>query len=135
MANECNQIIEGYINKGYVKFLEKDPETESKKQCLPHFAVIKADKETTKTIIIFVTSAAQDGTSLNYIIYQGPKLQRDSVHVGIRRYPVAIVGGISEMYLQVKIKKKINHCLDFFGATSMRRSLQSSTNSPEPCLK
>ena len=30
-ANECNQIIEGYINKGYVKFLEKDPETESKK--------------------------------------------------------------------------------------------------------
>ena len=31
IANEYNQIIEGYINKGYVNILEKDPETESKK--------------------------------------------------------------------------------------------------------
>ena len=30
-ANEYKQIIEGYINKGYAKFLEKDPKTESKK--------------------------------------------------------------------------------------------------------
>ena len=28
-ANEYNQIIEGYINKGYVKILEKDSESES----------------------------------------------------------------------------------------------------------
>ena len=33
IVNEYNQIIEGY--------LEKDPETESKKWYLPHFAVIK----------------------------------------------------------------------------------------------
>ena len=31
IAKEYNQIIEGYINKGYVKILEKDPETEGKK--------------------------------------------------------------------------------------------------------
>ena len=46
-ANEYDQIIEGYINKGYVKILEKDPESESKKCYLPHFAVIEPDKETT----------------------------------------------------------------------------------------
>ena len=28
-VNEYNQIIEGYINKGYVKILEKDPESKS----------------------------------------------------------------------------------------------------------
>ena len=28
-VNEYNQIIEGYINKGYVKILEKDSESES----------------------------------------------------------------------------------------------------------
>ena len=107
-ANEYNLIIEGYINKGYVKILEKDPESESKKWYLPHFAVIKPDKETTKTRIIFDASAAQDGTSLNNFIYQGPKLQRDLVNVLLRfrRYPIAIVGDISEMYLQVKIKEE-----------------------------
>ena len=82
-ANECNLIIEGYINKGYVKILEKDPESESKKWYLPHFAVIKPDKETTKTRIIFDAPAAQDGTSFNNFIHQGPKLQRDLVNVFI----------------------------------------------------
>ena len=42
----------------YVKILEKDPESESKKLYLPHFVVIKPDKETTKTRIIFDASAA-----------------------------------------------------------------------------
>ena len=73
-VNEYNQIIEGYINKGYVKILEKDPESESKKWYLRHFAVIKPDKETTKTRIIFNASAAQDGTSLNNLTCQRPKL-------------------------------------------------------------
>ena len=73
IANESNQIIEDYINKGYVKILEKNTETESKKWYLPYFAVIKPDKETTKKKIIFDASAAQDGTSLNNIIYQGCK--------------------------------------------------------------
>ena len=107
-ANEYNQTIEGYVNKGYVKILEKDPEIESNKWYLPHFAVIKSDKETTTTRIIFDASAAQDGTSLNNFIYQGPKLQRDLLNVLLRfrRYQTAIVGDISEMYLQVKIKEE-----------------------------
>ena len=61
IANEFNQIIKGYTNKGYVKLLEKDLEIESKKWYLPHFAVIKPDKETTKTVILFDASTAQDG--------------------------------------------------------------------------
>ena len=107
-ANEYNQIIEGYINKGYVKILEKDPESESRKWYLPHFEVIKPDKKTTKTRIIFDASAAQDGTSLNNLTYQRPKLQRDLVNMLLRfrRYPIAIAGHISEMYLQVKIKEE-----------------------------
>ena len=107
-ANECNQIIEGYINKGYVRILERAPENEKKRWHLPHFAVIKPDKETTKTRIVFDASAAQNGISLNDIIHQGPKLQRDLVDVlmRFRRYPVAIIGDISEMYLQVKVKEE-----------------------------
>ena len=61
----------------------------------------QTDTETTKTRIILDASAAQDGTSLNNFIYQGPKLQRDLVNVLLRfrRYPISIVGDISEMHL------------------------------------
>ena len=54
IINEYNQINEGYINKVYITILESDPETESKKWYLPHFAVIKSDKEKTKTRIILM---------------------------------------------------------------------------------
>ena len=107
-ANEYNQIIEGYVNKGYVRILERAPENEKKKWYLSHLAVIKPDKETTKRRIVFDASAAQDGISLNDIMHQGPKWQRDLVNVlmRFRRYPVAIIGDISEMYLQVRIKEE-----------------------------
>ena len=123
IANEYNQIIEGYINKGYVKGLEKNSETESKKLYLPHFAVIKPVKETIKTRIIFDASAVQGDRSLNNIIYQGSKLQRDLVDILLRfrRDPVAIVSDISETYLHIK-RKENRSCLDFFRANLMRQS-------------
>ena len=95
--------------------MEKHLETESKKWYLPHFAVIKPDKETTKTRIIFDASAAQDGTSLNNIIYQGQNLQKDLINVLLRSrwYPVAIVGDTSDIYLQVKIKEEGRSMLRF----------------------
>ena len=43
--DEYTQIIEVYINKDYVKILEKYLETENKKWYLPHLAVMKPDKE------------------------------------------------------------------------------------------
>ena len=47
-------------------------------------------------------------SSLSAITYQGPKLQKDLVHMLLRfqRYPVAIASDISEMYLQVKIQEE-----------------------------
>ena len=74
-------------------FQERAPENEKKKWYLLHFAVIKPDKETTKTRIVFDASTAQNGISLNDIIHQGPKLQRDLVNVLM-------------YYLKVKVKEE-----------------------------
>ncbi len=45
------------------------------------------------------------GVSLNDTIHQGPKLQRElfDVLLRFRRYPVAIVCEIAEMYLRIGI--------------------------------
>jgi hypothetical protein len=70
---------------------------------LPHFAVSKPEKETTKTRIVFDASAKKDGVSLNDVIYTGPKLQRDLVYVLLRfrRFPIALVCDVAEMYLRI----------------------------------
>ena len=98
------QVIESYMQKGYVR---KVPEHEqsSSKWFLPHFPVLRPDKETTKTRIVFDASAKCHGVSLNDAIYQGPKLQQDlfDVLLRFRRFPVALVCDIAEMYLRIGI--------------------------------
>ena len=104
LATAYKQVIESYIQKGYVR---KIPEHEqsSTKWFLPHFPVLRPDKETTKTRIVFDASAKCHGVSLNDAIYQGPKLQQDlfDVLLRFRRFPVALVCDIAEMYLRIGI--------------------------------
>ena len=100
-----DRIIKEYENKGYVKKVEK---TEEESQWfLPHFAVIKDDRATTKIRIVFDAAAKDSGKSLNDVIHSGPKLQNEVLNVLIRfrRAPVALSGDISGMFLQVGLLK------------------------------
>ena len=107
IGHAYSDIIKQYVAKGYVR---KVPENESynSKWYLPHFPVIRPDKDTTKIRIVFDASAKCQGTSLNDAINQGPKLQRDlfDVLLRFRRFPVAIVCDIAEMYLRIGISPK-----------------------------
>ena len=104
IARAYSHIIDQYIAKGYVR---KVPETELSKSkwYLPHFPVLRPDKDITKTRIGFDASAKYEGISLNNRIHQGPKLQRDlfDVLLRFRRFPVAIVCDIAEKYLRISI--------------------------------
>ena len=107
IGHAYSDIIKQYVAKGYVR---KVPENESYKSkwYLPHFPVLRPDKDTTKIRIVFDASAKCQGTSLNDVINQGPKLQRDLLDVLLRfrRFPVAIVCDIAEMYLRIGISPK-----------------------------
>ena len=72
---------------------------------LPHFAIVRPEKTTTKTRVVFDASAKFNGLSLNDVIFQGPKLQRDifDVLIRFRHFPVALVCDIAEMYLGIGI--------------------------------
>ena len=102
VAHAYSQCINQYITKGYVKRIQEN-DLSSSKWYLPHFPVLRPDKETTKTRIVFDASAKYDGRSLNDVIYQGPKLQQDlfDVLLRFRRFPVAVVCDIAEMYLRI----------------------------------
>ena len=83
-------------------YAEKQPDS---KWYLPHFAILKPNKATTKIIIVFDASAKYEGTSLNDVIYSGPKLQRELIDVLLRFrcHPIAVVCDIVEMYLRIQI--------------------------------
>ena len=72
---------------------------------LPHFPVIRPDKDTSKIRIVFDASAKCHGTSLKDTIHQGPKLQQDlfDILLRFRRFPMALLCDIAEMYLRIGI--------------------------------
>ena len=124
IAHAYSQCIDQYIEKGYVrKIQEQDKQTS--KWYLPHFPVLRPDKDTTKTRIVFDASAKYDGQSLNDVIYQGPKLQEDlfDVLLRLRRLPVAVVCDIAEMYLRIGItpEDKRFHCFLWRGIDQARQ--------------
>lgn len=104
IANAYTETIDKYIEKGYVSKVTND--TATRKWHLPHFAVVRPEKETTKTRIVFNASARYDGISLND--EKGPKLQRDlfDVLLRFRKNPVALVCDRAEMYLIIRIPMK-----------------------------
>ena len=115
VAQEYSKIINQYLEKGYVSKVSTDKDHDSVKWYLPHFPVVRKDRSTTKVRIVFDASARYNGTALNDVIYQGPKLQNDlfNVLLRFRRYPVALICDIAEMYLRVKLhpKDRSYHCL------------------------
>jgi hypothetical protein len=102
------KTIEQYTDKGYIHKVEKFNKDERRCWYLPHFPVIRADKATTKTRIVFDASATYKGESLNQTINQGPKLQQQLTNVlfRFRKNPIALVCDVAEMYLRVEIAKK-----------------------------
>ena len=111
IVKSYQETIHKYLEKGYIRKIEP---IETFKACwyLPHFAVTKPDKTTTKTRIVFGASAKCNGISLNDTIHQGPKLQQElfDVLLRFRKLPVAIVCDIAEMYLQIKLNPEDRSC-------------------------
>ena len=99
--------LKKFLDKGYISRVAKEKVIDTK-WFLPHFPVIKPERETTKVRIIFDAAAKCLGTSLNDAINQGPDLQQDlfKILLRFRSNLIALTCDISEMFHQVQIPKK-----------------------------
>ena len=111
IAKSYQETICRYLYRGYIKKIEQT-ETLKASWYLPHFAITKPGRTTTKTRIVFDASAKCNGISLNDVIHQGPKLQQElfDVLLRFRKLPVAVVCDIAEMYLQIKLYPDDRSC-------------------------
>ncbi|XP_059047432.1 uncharacterized protein LOC131842884 [Achroia grisella] len=76
---------------------------------LPHHAVVRDDKSTTKVRVVFDASCKYEyNISLNEILMVGPTLQSDLRHIVTRWriHPICIVADIVKMYRQVRVAEE-----------------------------
>ncbi|XP_065197551.1 uncharacterized protein LOC135829073 [Sycon ciliatum] len=104
------KVICSHIDKGYVRtVLAAEVEADGDDQWfLPHFALVRDDKATTKVRVVFDAAAKYDGTSINECMYARPALQNDLVKVLLRfrKEPVMLTADITVMFLQVVLAEQ-----------------------------
>lgn len=99
------EVIEEYLQ---MEHMEQVPENEKELESvyLPHHAVIRQDKDTTKLRVVFDASCkGKNGVSLNDNLLVGPTLQPDLRQLVLRwrTWPICLVADIVKMYRQVRV--------------------------------
>ena len=82
---------------------------------LPHHAVIRQDKDTTKVRIEYDASARAQGPSLNDCLHTGPKFNQKILEILLRfrSYPVAWTADIEKAFLMISISPDDRDALRF----------------------
>ena len=107
--------IDEYKSTGYLSKV-RESEEKNGRWHLPHAPIVRPDKSTTKVRIVLIMLARHDRVSLNNVIHQGQKLQRNLVEVlpHFRHYGVCLMCDIKEMYLQVQLAPSNQRHIDFW---------------------
>ncbi|XP_026731637.1 uncharacterized protein LOC113496572 [Trichoplusia ni] len=101
---QYSAVINEYIALNHMDLVQ-DRNDESSVY-LPHHAVIRNDKSTTKLRVVFDASCVgSNGVSLNHDLMVGPRLQSELRHIIMRWRcePICLVADIVKMYRQIKV--------------------------------
>lgn len=112
IAGEYNKVLSEYVTLGHMELTTKFEISENlhfRSYYLPHHAVVKPDRTSTKVRVVFNASKRTDnGVSLNDILYTGPTLQNELTNVVLRWrfFKYVFNGDIQKMYRQIFVHEK-----------------------------
>ena len=92
---------------------------------LPHHAVVKQDRETTKVRVVYDASAkATGGLSLNQCLHTGPSFNQKILDILLRfrSYPVALMADIEKAFLMVSVTEDDRNSLRFLWVDDITKS-------------
>lgn len=106
MKEEYTKVIKEYEELGHMALTNED---DTNLIFLPHHAVIREDKDTTKLRVVFDASAkGSKGQSLNDTLLTGPVIQDDlrTLITKWRQHKIALISDITKMYRQILVQEK-----------------------------
>ena len=108
-AEAYTTAINQYVEKGFAEEVLDLTSGDGSVRYLPHHAVFRADRQTTKCRIVFDASAReQDSVSLNDCVLPGPAFQPNlaSVLIRFRTHRIGMMADVEKMYLQIKLSPR-----------------------------
>ncbi|XP_052737425.1 uncharacterized protein LOC112046303 [Bicyclus anynana] len=106
LRSDYNATLKSYIDEGYLNKVSQSSRNINS-YYIPHRAVCRPDKQTSKTRIVLNASCkTTSGKSLNDLLYTGPNLQSNifDLLLNLRLYSVALSADVEKMYFRIKLK-------------------------------
>ena len=117
LEKEYDAVINQQLASGVIEVVHNPEEGEpGRVHYLPHHAVIRENKETTKVRVVYDASAkCGEGPSLNECLHAGPPLLQDilDILVRFRKHKVALAGDVEKAFLMIGIAPKDRDVLQF----------------------
>ena len=117
LAAEYQQVIKTQLESGIIEKINDSEPVEVGKVCyLPHKAVIRENKETTKVRVVFDASAkTPEGPSLNDCMHAGPSLLPNLMDILLRfrLQRVGLISDIEKAFLNISISPEQRNFLRF----------------------
>ena len=116
ILTQYDEIIQEQIRRGIVEVVDpSDIGSMGITHFLPHHAVIKEDKQTSKLRIVYDASARSTGPSFNDCLYAGPTFGQNIMNILLRFHihRVAVIADIEKAFLMVSVSEKDHDALRF----------------------
>lgn len=117
VLQEYDTIIRDQVERGIVEIVNECPDDDACGQIhfMPHHAVMRRDKDTTKVRIVYDASAHSNGPSLNSCLHAGPKFNQKIMDILLRfrTHRVAVTADIEKAFLMVSVAQEDRDVLRF----------------------
>ena len=115
ILQEYDATIQNQMKQGIVELVDPSEEDPKCVHYLPHHAVVRQDKQTTKVRVVYDASVRTTGPSLNDCLHVGPKLHTKifDILLRFRVHRIAIIADIEKAFLMISVAKKDRDVLRF----------------------
>ena len=114
--HEYDAVIKDQLSKGVIEVVQNpNGACENRINYLPHHAIVRSDKETTKLRMVYDASARDNGPSLNDCLYTGPKFGQNILEILLRFriHNVALIGDVEKAFLMISVSASDRDVLRF----------------------
>ena len=117
ILHEYNRVIQEQLQKGIVEEVPDGSRgDDSKVHYLPHHAVVRKDKATTKVRVVYDASAkSMDNPCLNDCLYAGPSFDQSIMDILLRfrLHPIGLIADIEKAFLMIGVEPTDRDALRF----------------------
>ena len=125
VIKEYDSVIKEWLKNGIVEVVGKPADGEVRKtNYLPHHAVIRRDKATTKLRVVYDASARSNGGALNDCLYTVPPLAENvfDILLRFRASRIALTGDLEKAFLMVSIAEEDRDVIRFLWVDDIKKT-------------